>query len=49
LNITNSNDSTNQIKEILTDNDQDNDQRACGLLEQLSGEEVTNIRNIIGC
>lgn len=49
LNIKNSIDSSNEIKEILTDSDRDNDQRACSLLEQLSGEEVKNIQNIIEC
>lgn len=49
LNIINSVEASNEIKKILTDNDQNNDQRACDLLNQIDGEETTNIRNIIGC
>lgn len=48
LNVTNSIDSANEIRDILTDDNRDNDQLACEFLE--SGDEhVSNIREILEC
>ncbi len=49
LDITNSLDSANEIKDILTDNNRDNDQTACSLLENLDSKEAINIRDILNC
>lgn len=49
LNIINSIDSVNQIKDILTDNNRGNDQFACKLLENLNSKDEANIRDILNC
>ena len=49
LDITNSLDSANEIKDILTDNNRDNDQTSCNLLENLDSKEAINIRDILNC
>jgi hypothetical protein len=48
LDITNSIDSANEIRDILTDNDRGNDLRICDLID--SEEEYTfNIGEILNC
>ncbi|MDN5844681.1 MAG: PKD domain-containing protein [Candidatus Nitrosocosmicus sp.] len=49
LNITNSINSANEITDILTDDNPDNDQRACDLLDQVTDRNLGDMRDIIGC
>lgn len=49
LGVTNSIDSANEIRDILTDDNEDNDRTACKLLNQLGSEQTENIRNHLGC
>lgn len=49
LDVTNSLDSANQIKEILTDDNKDNDKSSCTLLKQLANEKTLMLRNLINC
>jgi hypothetical protein len=49
LNVTNSIDSANEIKEILTDNNRDNDQIVCDLIGSEDEETISNIREILNC
>lgn len=49
LDITNSIESSNEIIDILTDDNRDNDQAACNLLDQFSNEEIVNIRDVLNC
>jgi hypothetical protein len=48
LNVTNSIDSANEIRNILTDNNRDNDQIVCDLIDS-EGEYTSNIREILNC
>ena len=48
LDMTNSIDSANQIRDILTDDNPDNDQIVCDLLES-EDENTSNIREILNC
>ena len=48
LNVTNSIDSANEIRNILTDNNRDNDQIACDLIDS-EDEYTSNIREILNC
>jgi YVTN family beta-propeller protein len=48
LDITNSIDSANQIRDILTDNDRDNDHLVCDLIDS-DNEFTSNIREILNC
>jgi YVTN family beta-propeller protein len=49
LDIANSLDSANEIKEILTDDDRDNDQLVCDLMNGLSQGQMDSIRSILNC
>jgi YVTN family beta-propeller protein len=49
LDVTNSIDSANEIRDILTDNNRDNDQIVCSLINGLNNEQIMNIRNILNC
>ena len=48
LDVTNSIESANEIKVILTDNDGDNDQLVCDLIDS-EAEYTSNIREILNC
>jgi YVTN family beta-propeller protein len=48
LDITNSIDSANQIRDILTDNDRDNDKLVCNLINS-EDESTSGIREILNC
>jgi hypothetical protein len=48
LDITNSIDSANQIRDILTDNDRDNDKLVCDLIDS-EDESTSGIREILNC
>ena len=48
LDVTNSIESANEIKVILTDNDRDNDQLVCDLIDS-EAEYTSNIREILNC
>ena len=48
LDVTNSIDSTNEIRDILTDNNRDNDQIVCDLIDS-ENEYTSNIREILNC
>ncbi|MDN5845210.1 MAG: YncE family protein [Candidatus Nitrosocosmicus sp.] len=48
LDITNSIDSANEIRDILTDNNRDNDQLVCDLIHS-ENEYTSNIREILNC
>ena len=48
LDITNSIDSANQIRDILTDNDHDNDKLVCDLIDS-EDESTSWIREILNC
>lgn len=49
LNVTNSIDSANEIKDILTDDDPENDQIVCDLMDSEDEETISNIREILNC
>jgi hypothetical protein len=49
LDVTNSVESANEIKDILTDGNPDNDQRACNILDQLGSDQVARIKNVLKC
>ena len=48
LDVTNSIDSANEIMDILTDNNRDNDQIVCDLIDS-EDEYISNIREILNC
>jgi YVTN family beta-propeller protein len=48
LDITNSIDSAKEIRDVLTDNDRDNDQLVCNLVDS-EDESTSNIREILDC
>lgn len=48
LDITNSIDSANEIRDILTDGNQDNDQLVCDLID-LEDENTSSMREILNC
>jgi hypothetical protein len=48
LDVTNSIDSANEIRDILTDNNHDNDQLVCDLID-LEDEDTSNIRELLNC
>ena len=48
LDVTKSIDSANEIRNILTDNDCDNDQLVCDLVDS-KAESASNIREILNC
>jgi YVTN family beta-propeller protein len=48
LNVTNSIDSANEIRDILTDDNNDNDQLVCDLINS-ENEYTSNIREILNC
>ncbi len=49
LDVTNSIDSANEIREILTDNNRDNDQLVCDLLGSEDEQVTSNIREFLNC
>ena len=49
LNVTNSIHSANEIRNILTDNDRDNDQLVCDLIDSDDENTISNIREILNC
>jgi hypothetical protein len=50
LDIDNSLESHEEIKNILTDGNLDNDMKVCNLLDKLSkSEQITNLRDVVGC
>jgi YVTN family beta-propeller protein len=49
LDITTSMDSANHIKDILTDVNQDNDNLACNLIDELDNDQTDNILKILSC
>lgn len=50
LDIDNSLESPEEIKNILTDGNLDNDMKVCNLLDKLSNsEQITNLRDVVGC
>jgi YVTN family beta-propeller protein len=49
LDVTNSIESANEIKDILTDGNPDNDQRACNILDQLGSDQAASIKSILNC
>ncbi|HET6590458.1 MAG TPA: hypothetical protein VFG45_09860 [Candidatus Nitrosocosmicus sp.] len=48
LDVANSIDSANQIKDILTDGNRNNDQLVCNLIDE-ENEQMSNIRQILNC
>jgi len=48
LDVTNSIESANEIRDILTDNNRDNDQLVCDLIDSEDGY-ASNIRDILNC
>jgi hypothetical protein len=48
LDVTNSIDSANEIRDILTDDNRDNDQIVCDLIDS-EDEYTSNIREILNC
>ena len=48
LDVTNSIDSANEIRDILTDNNRDNDQLVCDLIDS-EDDYTSNIREILDC
>jgi hypothetical protein len=49
LDVTNSVDSANEIKDILTDNNRANDQIVCDLIDSEDKYAASNIREILNC
>ena len=49
LDVTNSVDSANVIRDILTDNNRDNDQISCDLIVSEDKYAASNIREIFNC
>jgi hypothetical protein len=49
LDVTNSIDSANEIRDILTDNNRDNDQIVCDLINLEDEHTTSNIREILDC
>jgi hypothetical protein len=49
LDVTNSIEAANEIENILTDGDRDNDHEACSLLENLDTEVATTLQNVLDC
>ena len=48
LDVTNSIDSANEIRDILTDDNRDNDRIVCDLIES-EDENTSNVREILNC
>jgi hypothetical protein len=49
LDVTRSIEIANEIKDILSDDNLDNDKRACNLLDRLSSDQAASIRNMLKC
>ena len=49
LNVTNSIDAANQIKNLLSYNNPRNDRLVCNLLDELGKEQMYNVGNLLNC
>ena len=47
--MTNSIYSANEIRDILTDNDRENDKLVCDLIDSEDGHTISNVREILNC